>query len=193
MEDATTCGICLENKKSIVFLCGHGVCSTCSGTLRICHMCRKPIQKRINLYWWTTTTTTTKTITTTTTTTMMTSTSLLHWERWESALCAANPFITEAHRYVFDSNNHDDEDNNKSARSTCSSMLRICRMCRTKAHLEAHHAVLRINLHCEQISCHIHWKWMTDDESSTNDEWRMTNDECVVPGAQKIRFTKPPI
>ena len=50
MEDTHLCGICLENKRNVAFLCGHGACAQCAQPLSICHMCRKPINHKINLY-----------------------------------------------------------------------------------------------------------------------------------------------
>ncbi|XP_045161724.1 E3 ubiquitin-protein ligase MIB2-like [Mercenaria mercenaria] len=50
MEENILCSICMERKRNMAFLCGHTVCSTCGDELRICHMCRKPITKKINLY-----------------------------------------------------------------------------------------------------------------------------------------------
>ncbi|KAL4220948.1 E3 ubiquitin-protein ligase mib2 [Mactra antiquata] len=50
MEENMMCSICMERKRDMAFLCGHTVCSTCGEELRICHMCRKPITKKINLY-----------------------------------------------------------------------------------------------------------------------------------------------
>lgn len=50
IEEASSCSICMERRKNVAFLCGHGACVNCSQTLKICHMCRKPITKKINLY-----------------------------------------------------------------------------------------------------------------------------------------------
>ncbi|XP_067011890.2 E3 ubiquitin-protein ligase MIB2 [Anabrus simplex] len=50
IEEAHCCGICMERRRNVVFLCGHGACEKCSTTLKICHMCRKTITKKINLY-----------------------------------------------------------------------------------------------------------------------------------------------
>jgi len=50
IEEAHCCSICMERKRNVVFLCGHGACEKCSQTLKICHMCRKTITKKINLY-----------------------------------------------------------------------------------------------------------------------------------------------
>ncbi|XP_013397887.1 E3 ubiquitin-protein ligase MIB2 isoform X2 [Lingula anatina] len=50
MEDTVMCSICLDRKKDLVFLCGHSACHICAQPLRNCHMCRKPITKRINLF-----------------------------------------------------------------------------------------------------------------------------------------------
>ncbi|EDW28509.1 GL18910 [Drosophila persimilis] len=49
-EESHYCGICMERKRDVAFLCGHGACSHCAETLRTCHMCRKTILKKINLY-----------------------------------------------------------------------------------------------------------------------------------------------
>uniref|UniRef100_A0A182VU66 RING-type E3 ubiquitin transferase n=1 Tax=Anopheles minimus TaxID=112268 RepID=A0A182VU66_9DIPT len=50
IEETHCCSICMERRRNIAFLCGHGSCSKCGETLKICHMCRKPITKKINLY-----------------------------------------------------------------------------------------------------------------------------------------------
>lgn len=52
MEDSLTCSICMERKRSVAFLCGHSACHQCTGALKICHMCRKPITGKINLFNW---------------------------------------------------------------------------------------------------------------------------------------------
>uniref|UniRef100_T1JDF9 RING-type E3 ubiquitin transferase n=1 Tax=Strigamia maritima TaxID=126957 RepID=T1JDF9_STRMM len=50
IEEAHSCSICMERRRNVAFLCGHGACVICAQTLRTCHMCRKPITKKINLY-----------------------------------------------------------------------------------------------------------------------------------------------
>uniref|UniRef100_A0AAG5D880 RING-type E3 ubiquitin transferase n=1 Tax=Anopheles atroparvus TaxID=41427 RepID=A0AAG5D880_ANOAO len=50
IEETHCCSICLERRRNVAFLCGHGACSKCAETLKICHMCRKAITKKINLY-----------------------------------------------------------------------------------------------------------------------------------------------
>ncbi|XP_071451950.1 E3 ubiquitin-protein ligase MIB2 [Hetaerina americana] len=50
MEEALNCSICMERKRTVAFLCGHSACDKCSQTLKICHMCRKTITTKINLY-----------------------------------------------------------------------------------------------------------------------------------------------
>lgn len=50
MEESQTCAICLENKRDVVFLCGHGTCTICADSLVSCHLCRKPIEKKIRIY-----------------------------------------------------------------------------------------------------------------------------------------------
>ena len=49
-EEKYLCSICMENQKSIVFLCGHGACAACSDTIKMCHMCRTTIKQRIIMY-----------------------------------------------------------------------------------------------------------------------------------------------
>lgn len=49
-EETHSCGICMERGRDVAFLCGHSCCSRCSETLKTCHMCRKTIVKKINLY-----------------------------------------------------------------------------------------------------------------------------------------------
>lgn len=50
IEDANCCSICMERVRNVVFLCGHGACVNCAQTLKTCHMCRKTITKKINMY-----------------------------------------------------------------------------------------------------------------------------------------------
>ncbi|XP_063987634.1 E3 ubiquitin-protein ligase MIB2 [Diachasmimorpha longicaudata] len=50
LEEANMCSICMERRRNVVFLCGHGACERCSAPLKTCHMCRKTITKKINLY-----------------------------------------------------------------------------------------------------------------------------------------------
>lgn len=50
MEEVYCCGICLERVRNVVFLCGHGACVNCAQSLRICHMCRQVITRKINIY-----------------------------------------------------------------------------------------------------------------------------------------------
>ena len=49
-EEHYLCSICMERKKNVAFLCGHGACDICVQTLRRCHMCRGSISQKINLY-----------------------------------------------------------------------------------------------------------------------------------------------
>ncbi|XP_017770647.1 PREDICTED: E3 ubiquitin-protein ligase MIB2 [Nicrophorus vespilloides] len=49
-EELQACSICMERRRNVVFLCGHGTCSRCADTLKICHMCRKTISKKIPVY-----------------------------------------------------------------------------------------------------------------------------------------------
>nr|XP_043631337.1 E3 ubiquitin-protein ligase RGLG2-like isoform X2 [Erigeron canadensis] len=44
------CPICLTNPKDMAFGCGHQTCCDCGETLKLCPICRKPIETRIKLY-----------------------------------------------------------------------------------------------------------------------------------------------
>lgn len=50
IEETHGCSICMERRRNVVFLCGHGTCSKCADTLKTCHMCRKTITKKIPIY-----------------------------------------------------------------------------------------------------------------------------------------------
>lgn len=50
IEETHNCGICMERSRDVAFLCGHSCCGRCAETLKTCHMCRKTIVKKINLY-----------------------------------------------------------------------------------------------------------------------------------------------
>lgn len=50
IEETHGCSICMERRRNVVFLCGHGACSKCADTLKTCHMCRKTITKKIPIY-----------------------------------------------------------------------------------------------------------------------------------------------
>lgn len=50
IEETHCCSICMERRRNVAFMCGHGSCSKCAETLKVCHMCRKQISKKINLY-----------------------------------------------------------------------------------------------------------------------------------------------
>lgn len=50
LEEQFLCGICMERKRNVAFLCGHGACTLCTQGLSTCHMCRTKIEKKIPLY-----------------------------------------------------------------------------------------------------------------------------------------------
>jgi hypothetical protein len=50
LEIATTCQICLELKKEIVFQCGHSTCSGCASHVSQCPFCRVTIVARIKMF-----------------------------------------------------------------------------------------------------------------------------------------------
>ena len=50
LEDQIFCAICLERKKNVAFGCGHSVCGECAVDIVCCHICRRPIEQKIQLY-----------------------------------------------------------------------------------------------------------------------------------------------
>ncbi|VDN05932.1 unnamed protein product [Thelazia callipaeda] len=52
LELEVTCAICMDQRCSIVFQCGHTACSDCSSPskLKLCHICRQPIKRRTTIY-----------------------------------------------------------------------------------------------------------------------------------------------
>jgi len=46
----TSCPVCLDRLKNLIFLCGHGTCQACGDRIVECPICRKPVEKRILLY-----------------------------------------------------------------------------------------------------------------------------------------------
>jgi hypothetical protein len=55
IEEANSCTICMipythNGVSRMAFLCGHSACFNCAQTLKTCHMCRKTITRKINLY-----------------------------------------------------------------------------------------------------------------------------------------------
>lgn len=50
IKDQTVCAVCLDRRKNMIFLCGHGSCQLCGDKLSDCPLCRKPIEKRILLF-----------------------------------------------------------------------------------------------------------------------------------------------
>ncbi|XP_011696317.1 PREDICTED: E3 ubiquitin-protein ligase MIB2-like [Wasmannia auropunctata] len=49
-DGTNMCNICMERRRNVAFLCGHCACEHCAAQLNTCHMCRKTITKKINLY-----------------------------------------------------------------------------------------------------------------------------------------------
>ena len=49
-EEATTCSLCMDHPKGVVFTCGHQTCAECSAAHSDCPFCRKPISSRIVLF-----------------------------------------------------------------------------------------------------------------------------------------------
>ncbi|KAF8091468.1 hypothetical protein N665_0445s0053 [Sinapis alba] len=49
VDDNQLCPICLSNPKNMAFGCGHQTCCECGPDLKVCPICRAPIQTRIKL------------------------------------------------------------------------------------------------------------------------------------------------
>uniref|UniRef100_A0A1J3F312 RING-type E3 ubiquitin transferase n=1 Tax=Noccaea caerulescens TaxID=107243 RepID=A0A1J3F312_NOCCA len=50
VDENQLCPICLSNPKNMAFGCGHQTCCECGPDLKVCPICRAPIQTRIKLY-----------------------------------------------------------------------------------------------------------------------------------------------
>ncbi|XP_077507402.1 uncharacterized protein LOC144118309 [Amblyomma americanum] len=50
LEAIYNCAICFENRRNVIFTCGHGACATCARNLMACHICRQTITQSINVY-----------------------------------------------------------------------------------------------------------------------------------------------
>ena len=50
LEENQLCSICMANKKSIVFNCGHMACQSCTNSLTTCHYCRAGIRTRTRIF-----------------------------------------------------------------------------------------------------------------------------------------------
>nr|CAB3263830.1 zinc finger protein ZF(ZZ/RING)-1 [Phallusia mammillata] len=52
LQEEKTCPICMETQMEVVFVpCGHTTCRKCSETLKVCHICRKKIEKKQFIYF----------------------------------------------------------------------------------------------------------------------------------------------
>ena len=49
-EEATTCSLCMDRPKALVFNCGHQTCTECSAGHTECPFCRAPITSSITLF-----------------------------------------------------------------------------------------------------------------------------------------------
>ncbi|RDD46134.1 E3 ubiquitin-protein ligase MIB1 [Trichoplax sp. H2] len=50
LKEKTLCPVCMDRKKNLVFLCGHGICQMCGDRLVECPICRRSIEKKIVLF-----------------------------------------------------------------------------------------------------------------------------------------------
>ncbi|XP_037933778.1 E3 ubiquitin-protein ligase mind-bomb isoform X2 [Teleopsis dalmanni] len=50
IKEQTTCPVCFDRTKNMVFLCGHGTCQMCGDRIDGCPICRKTVEKRILLF-----------------------------------------------------------------------------------------------------------------------------------------------
>ncbi|KAI1284962.1 E3 ubiquitin-protein ligase MIB1 [Halotydeus destructor] len=50
IKEQTTCPVCFDRWKNMIFLCGHGTCQMCGDRIDECPICRKSVEKRILLY-----------------------------------------------------------------------------------------------------------------------------------------------
>ena len=50
IKEHTSCPVCMDRLKNMVFLCGHATCQLCGDRMTECPICRKPVEKRVLLY-----------------------------------------------------------------------------------------------------------------------------------------------
>lgn len=50
MKEQSLCPVCMDRRKNLIFLCGHGACQLCGDRMQECPMCRKPVERRILLF-----------------------------------------------------------------------------------------------------------------------------------------------
>ena len=50
IKEHTLCPVCLDRLKNMIFLCGHGTCQMCGDRMSECPICRKTVERRIQLY-----------------------------------------------------------------------------------------------------------------------------------------------
>lgn len=51
IDDRVLCKVCLDKEMGVVFRpCGHGACLECAPALKVCHICRTPIEEYIRIF-----------------------------------------------------------------------------------------------------------------------------------------------
>ncbi|XP_067936875.1 E3 ubiquitin-protein ligase MIB1-like [Watersipora subatra] len=50
IKEHTSCPVCMDRLKNMVFLCGHATCQLCGDRMTECPICRKSVEKRVLLY-----------------------------------------------------------------------------------------------------------------------------------------------
>ena len=50
IKEQTMCPVCLDRLKNMIFLCGHGTCQMCGDRESEYPICRKTVERRIQLY-----------------------------------------------------------------------------------------------------------------------------------------------
>ncbi|XP_068679361.1 E3 ubiquitin-protein ligase MIB1-like [Montipora capricornis] len=50
LKEQAMCPVCMDRRKNLIFLCGHGACQLCGDRVQECPMCRKPVERRILLF-----------------------------------------------------------------------------------------------------------------------------------------------
>lgn len=49
-RELTVCPVCLDRRRNMIFLCGHGTCQQCGDRLKECPICRKAIKDKILVF-----------------------------------------------------------------------------------------------------------------------------------------------
>ena len=50
LKERMTCPVCLDEEKTVAFMCGHSYCEQCSQQLKECAICKQKVTGKIRLF-----------------------------------------------------------------------------------------------------------------------------------------------